>query len=131
MAESVAPVVSTLGGSWPPVAPAVSALVVAHRPSVAPAVSTPGYAARRESASPAVSTRRSAHRPLVAPKVSSASSSSLVPAPWCLLHGSIRVGPGRTAVPPSRLPHSVRLPSLVPRSRDRASQGRHSVLRQH
>ena len=39
----VTPVVSTLGGSRPPVAPAVSAsaLAAAHRPSVAPAVSTP------------------------------------------------------------------------------------------
>ena len=74
-----------------------------------------------------------AHRPLVAPKVSSASSSSLVPqaAPRCVLHGSIRVGPGRTAVPQSRRPRSVRLPSLVPRSRDRASPRRHSVLSPH
>ena len=82
----VAPVVSTLGGSWPPVAPAVSVLLAAHRPSVAPAVSTPDYAARRKSVSPAVSTSRSAHMPLVAPKVSSASSSTTVA--WYLPPGA-------------------------------------------
>ena len=72
-----------------------------------------------------------AHRPLVAPKVSHGSASSSSLAPRCVLHGSIRVGPGRTAVPPSRRPRSARLPSLVPRSRDRASPRRHGVLRPH
>ena len=56
---------------------------------------------------------------------------SLVPAPWCVLHSNIQVGPGRTAVPQSRRPRSVRLPSLVPRRHDWASQRRHGVLRQH
>ena len=51
--------------SRPPVAPAVGVLAGAHRPSVAPAASTPNYAARRVSAAPAAA----AHRSLFAPKV--------------------------------------------------------------
>ena len=50
----VALVVSTLGGSRPPVAPAVSVLAAVHRP-VTPAVSTPNYTVRRMSSAPAVS----------------------------------------------------------------------------
>ena len=48
--------------------------------------------------------------------------------PLCILHGSIRVGPGQIAFSPSRSLRSVRLPFLVPRGRDRASQRRHGKL---
>ena len=150
----VAPVVSTLGGSWPPVAPAVSVLAAAHRSSVIPAVSTPDCAARRKSALPAVSTRSDSQ--------AFGRAKGQYPPPavaWCLsrcalhgsirvrteplflrvhgfvayvaLHGSIRVGPDRTAVPPSPRLRSVRLSSLVPRSRDRASPRQHGVLLLH
>ena len=126
----VAPVVSTLGGSWPPVAPAVSVLAAAHRSSVIPAVSTPDCAARRKSALPAVSTRSDSQ--------AFGRAKGQYPPPavaWCLsrcaLQGSIRVGPDRTAVPPSPRLRSVRLSSLVPRSRDRASPRQHGVLLLH
>ena len=87
----VAPVVSTLGGSWPPVAPAVSVLVVAHRPSVAPAVSTPDYAARRGSASQAVS-NRSGSQAFSRAKGQFRLQKRPGTCPRCVMHGSIRVG---------------------------------------
>ena len=89
--------------------------MAAHRPSVAPAVSTPDYAARRKSASPAVSTRSGS-------QASNRAKGQIHLQQWpgtcprCVLHGNIRVGPSRTA---------------VPRSRDRASPRRHGVLRPH
>ena len=59
---------------------------------------------------------------------------SPVTCPRCILHGSIRVGPGgpgRIVVSPSRSLRSVRLPFLVSRGRDRASPRPHGVLRPH
>ena len=115
---------------WPPVAAAVSVLVrpsQSRQPSVprlrgAPEVSVAGRQYPQATA---------AHRPLVAPKGKFLLQQRPGTCPRCVLNGSIRVGPSRTAISPSRRPRSVRLPCLVQRSRDRTSQQRHGVLRPH
>ena len=98
----VTPVVSILGGSLPPVVPAVS---------------TP---ARLMSAAPAVSTHGGSQA------FSLAKDQYLSPvhiAQW------FRVGPGRIVISPSLLLRNVGLPFLVPRGCDRASLLLHRVLR--
>ena len=84
------------------------------RPSVAPAVSTlstrhTGSQHRR----PSVLVPTVAHRPLVAPKVSTCLRQWPRTCPWCILHGCLRVGPGRVVVSPSRQLRNVRLPFIA------------------
>ena len=112
-----APIVSTHGGSQPQVAPAVSVMAAAHRPSDAPAASTPNPTARWMSAAAAVSTRggSQAFSRAKGQYPPPAVTCNLSPGAYCTVYPSRRY--------PSRPLRNVRLPFLVPRGRDGPLRG--------